>query len=369
MHKRPSKQRFIAASYCCTTKNVSAILTQALKLIYKAHKIYCDRIKMYTGYNFMWIIQNSNDVHEIFQAHRSKARNLHTFDFSTLYTSIPHDKLKQQLTLIVLKAFKGMNKKFIHINNNQARWAKDNNRKKGLIFDSTLVIEMLVWLIDNTYVSVGNKIFRQEVGIPMGTDCAPYLANLFLFAYEFDFMNTKLKEKDFETLRKFTKCCRYIDDLLAINNDNFMIKLQKVIYPPELSLTCEDKDDQKVNYLDLNISIKDHKFSYKLFDKRDNFDFPIVNFPNLSGNIPRNQSYGTFTAQLIRYARGCQHFPDFEARAKTLTKRLLQQNFVFRKLRATFFKFTDKYFSLIRKYGSVFKRDLALIADTKQKYF
>ena len=129
---------------------------------------------------------NSNDVHEIFQAHRSKARNLHTYDFSTLYTSIPHDKLKQQLTLIVLKAFKGMNKKFIHVNNNQARWANDKNRKKGIFFDLTLIIEMLVWLIDNTYVSVGNKIFRQEIGIPMGTDCAPYLANLFLFAYEFD---------------------------------------------------------------------------------------------------------------------------------------------------------------------------------------
>ena len=78
---------------------------------------------------------------------------------------------------------------------------------------------MIHWLIDNTFVVIGDRVFRQVIGIPMGTDCAPFLANLFLFSYEFQWMYEKLKKKQFYLLQKFKYCCRYIDDLFAINNN------------------------------------------------------------------------------------------------------------------------------------------------------
>jgi len=139
--------------------------------------------------------------------------------FSTLYTSIPHDKLKEKLTELITRAFKGMNKKYIRVKKYQATWV--NKKCKEDLISCELLIEMITWLIDNTYVTIGNAVFRQVIGIPMGTDCAPYLANLFLFAYEFEFLNFTLKEKDFSTLHKFKKCHRYIDDLLAVNNDGY----------------------------------------------------------------------------------------------------------------------------------------------------
>ena len=114
------------------------------------------------------------------------------------------------------------------------------------------LIEMINWLIDNTFVTIGTSLFKQVIGIPMGTDCAPYLANLFLFAYEFEFLNDTLKQKDFSTLYKFNKCHRYIDDLLAVNNDGILNDFKGRIYPPELQLTCEDKSNQEVNYSDLH---------------------------------------------------------------------------------------------------------------------
>jgi hypothetical protein len=96
MHKKPSKQRFIAASHCCTTKPISALITKCLKLVQQAHKIYCDRIKSFTGFNFFWIIDNSMEVHKLLQnSTKNKPRNVITYDFSTLYTSIPHVKLKE----------------------------------------------------------------------------------------------------------------------------------------------------------------------------------------------------------------------------------------------------------------------------------
>jgi len=69
-------------------KNSSSILTKILKLIYKSHKVYCKAIESYTGFNFMWIIQNSLELHQTFN-YESKINNLKTYDFSTLYTSIP----------------------------------------------------------------------------------------------------------------------------------------------------------------------------------------------------------------------------------------------------------------------------------------
>ena len=62
------------------------------------------------------------------------------------------------------------------------------------------------------------------------------MANLFLYSYEFDFLNDTLKQKDFDTLYKFSKCHRYIDDLLAVNNDEFLKDYKHRIYPPELQL-------------------------------------------------------------------------------------------------------------------------------------
>jgi len=166
---------------------------------------------------------------------------------------------------------------------------------------------MITWLIENTYVIVGDKIFRQTIGIPMGTNCAPYLANLFLYSYEFRFMRNALKAKNFTLLHQFNRTCRF-DDILVVNNDNKMEKYKKLIYPPELLLTSDNKNDQEVNYLDLTLSIQNNSINYKIFDKRDAFQFPIVNYPNPSGNIPKSHSYSIFISQLIRIARGCKKF-------------------------------------------------------------
>ena len=73
----------------------------------------------------MWIIQNSVELQDTL---RKSGRNLGTYDFSTLYTSIPHDKLKAKLTDIITRAFKGMSKKYIRVNTYSAKWAQRGER-------------------------------------------------------------------------------------------------------------------------------------------------------------------------------------------------------------------------------------------------
>ena len=75
------------------------------------------------------------------------------------------------------------------------------------------MIRLLNWLIDNIYVTFGDKCFRQVIGIPMGTDCAPFLANLFLFSYEFKWIDKQRKHNQ-DVYKFFRYCGRYIDDLV-----------------------------------------------------------------------------------------------------------------------------------------------------------
>jgi hypothetical protein len=91
-----------------------------------------------------------------------------------------------------------------------------------------------------------------------------------------DFLNDTLKQKDFDTLYKFSKCHRSLDDLLAVNNDEFLEDYKHRIYPPELQLNCEDKSDQKVNYLDLHLEIKNSSIEYCFMINGTILDLPLL---------------------------------------------------------------------------------------------
>ena len=352
MHKKPfSKQRYIAASYSCTTKPLSAVLTKCLKLIEKQQRFICKGYFRNHGINPMWILKNSTSFHKLSATVNRKrnARNVCTYDFTTLYTSIPHQKLKSKLSWVIKTAFKSSGKSFISVHKNGASWS-NSPRDKTLHLDCNKVIRLLRWLIDNIYVTFGDKCFRQVIGIPMGTDCAPFLANLFLFAYEFKWLD-KQRKHNRDVYKFFRYCGRYIDDLMLINNDGQMKKVMADIYPNELVLVPEDSDDQSCSFLDLQVVIKDSIRTTSIFDKRDAFDFPIINFPTLTGNIPNRSSYGVFIGELVRYSRGCTYYKDFEDRATVLVTKLLRQAFTVRGLKAAFFKFIDSHILLAQKYG------------------
>ena len=91
--------------------------------------------------------------------------------------------------------------------------------------------------------------------------------------------------------------------------------------------------------------------STKIYDKRDDFDFEIVNFPFLGGDVLRSTSYGVHISKLIRFARASSYVADFfNTRNKLLTQKLLKQGYRYHKLRKTFSKFNRRYYHLISKF-------------------
>ena len=92
---------------------------------------------------------------------------------------------------------------------------------------------LIGFLVDNIYLVFGDQVFQQTVGIPMGTNCAPLLADLFLHSYEAEFVQKLLRDNNKKLAVSFNHTFRYIDDVLSINNHNFHNYVH-LIYPDEL---------------------------------------------------------------------------------------------------------------------------------------
>ena len=186
----------------------------------------------------------------------------------------------------------------------------------------------------------------------MGTSCAPLVADLFLFCYERDFMMSLSDDKQADVIDAFNTTSRYLDDILNINNVYFENMVSQ-IYPSELQLNKANASDTEAAFLDLHMSISNGIVSTKIYDKRDDFDFEIVNFPFLDGDVPRSTSYGVYISQLIRFARASSYVTDFNTRNKLLTQKLLKQGYRYHKLRKTFSKFLRQELSEPDFYGDL----------------
>ena len=184
----------------------------------------------------------------------------------------------------------------------------------------------------------------------MGTNCAPLVADLFLFCYERYFMLSLSDNNQTDIIEAFNSTSRYLGDLLDIDNPYFE-QMEGQIYPTELQLNKANSSETEAPFFDLNLSITNGIVSSKINDKRDDFNFEIVNFPFLDGDVPRSLSYGVYISQIIGFGRACSNVDDFNNRNLFLTAKLLKQGYRYHKIRKAFSKFYHRHSELIVKYN------------------
>ena len=346
LHKNPYKQRFIAGSSSCSTKPLSKLLTTILTAIKNGLQRYSDVVYSRNGVNSMWILKNSKDlVEQLGSQYISGVSSIRTYDFSTLYTL-----LKSRLAILIKNAFLHKNGsrryKYIVVNYNTSYFVKNDTEARQK-YTEVEVINMVYFLVDNIFAELGGYIYQQIVGIPMGTNCAPLLADLFLYLYEADFVQHLQKSKSRKQRKSFNLTFRYIDDVLSLNNPKFGDYID-VIYPQELQIQDTTDAGNWANYLDLRLEFDTNgSLTTQLYDKRDDFNFSIVNFPFIDSNIPESPAYGVFISQLIRYARVCSRYNDFLYRGSILTSKLLKQGYSVEKLKTAFRKFMAVILTLL----------------------
>ena len=125
-----------------------------------------------------------------------------------------------------------------------------------------------------------------------------------------------------DIIEAFNSTSRYLDYLFNIDNP-YVEQMVGQIYPTELQLNKANSPDTEAPFLNLNLSITNGIVSSKIYDKQDDFNFEIVNFPFLDGDVPRSPSYGVYISQRVRFARVCSNVNDFNNRNLFLTAKLL----------------------------------------------
>ena len=107
-------------------------------------------------------------------------------------------------------------------------------------------------------------------------------------------------DKQADVIDAFNTTSRYLDDILNISNV-YVDNMVSQIYPSRLQLNKANTSDTEATFLDLHLSISNDIVSTKIYDKCDDFDFEIVNFQFLDGDVPLSTSYGVYISQLIRF--------------------------------------------------------------------
>ena len=124
---------------------------------------------------------------------KSKTKNVKTYDFSTLYTNIGHKNLINKINKLLDNTFKDPTPKYMILNTKTKHTYFSHSKikiknKNNHIIDKETLKNHISFLINNIYLSFCQQLHKQIIGIPMGTDCAPLIANLYLHTYEFKFL-------------------------------------------------------------------------------------------------------------------------------------------------------------------------------------
>ena len=200
------------------------------------------------------------------------------YDFSTLYTTLMHNLIKEKLLDLTERTyFKKEGNLYLACNDKKTFFTSADHYKGYHLWSCQNVCDALSFLLNNIYIRLGTKLYRQIVGIPMGTNRAHLVADLFLFYYERDFMKYLSNDNKAEIIKAFNSTSRYLDDLLNIDNPYFEGMVNQK-YPPELQLNKPNASDTEVPFLDLHLSISNSFVSCKSYDKRVDFDIDIVIF-------------------------------------------------------------------------------------------
>ena len=353
MHKNPVGSRFITSSRNTSNSKISTYAGIALKTLLKADRNKSRYDSKYQNFHKYFIIDNRDNVIKYIKetnTNNNQSKSVKSYDFSNLYTSIPHSKLIETITKFVEKVFHMKGKKYL-VTNSKYAYFSNRRGKSGLSFSSEELIRHVKFIVGNSYVCYKGKVYRQTVGIPMGTNCAPYLANIFLHVYEYSYIDNCIANGDSDIPIDLNGLFRYQDDCIVFNDNGTFQEHIEDIYPNEMTLKCTNLKPATCNYLDLTVSVYRGTFNYRSYDKRRDFDFEVVNYPDLSGNVPFKPSYGIFSSQLVRFCNVNKTAKYFSEDIKTLVKKLCNQGFNIYNLKSKYLEFAKNKIPLWSRFG------------------
>ena len=309
---------------------------------------------------------------------RPDAGGQQTYDFSTMYTSMKlecvEEKMKQYVDLVFEYQKQSGSKKdrdkervILVKNKGIGGWrVRDDTQQKETastkFVTAARLKKWITYLLQRLFVKVGDQVQRQVIGLPMGTSCSPFMANLVLFMFELEYCTEKVSKfrlwrnaegeligisetKELELLHKLAHCTRYIDDLWnpLVGKATFQ-KIAREIYPEWLQLGLEH-EGETVNYLDMTIwhtKGNNLRWHSKLYDKKMGLitkGLKLNKFPDPSSKLSTRCKYGVITSQLHRYKVANTRRQDFISAAVGLYTAYVDKGYQVRKIDHYFERF------------------------------
>ena len=266
-------------------------------------------------------------------------KSITTYDFTNLYTSLPHGDIINSLTSLISDVFdkrikKGKASKLAIYTSKKDDiiWSSANwvhkPKTNTFYFTKETLIDSIKMQLSTTYFVFGNKVFQQIEGIPMGTDDGPEIANLTLHQKEYVYMN-KLQKINVYKARCLNETTRFIDDVTNINGNEKIGEVAIDIYGDVIQLNKENEGTTSAHVLDLTININPEQKTAitSLYDKRRAFTFKIANYPDMTGNVSSSMAYGIIASQLLRYYKACSTIDSFLDNVNILSTKLMQQSY------------------------------------------
>ena len=204
------------------------------------------------------------------------------------------------------------------------------------------IIKIFEFLVDNIFCVFffARKVFQQTVGIPMGTNCAPLLTDIRTGIHTVFALNGK------ETVSISVQSHLQVHRWCILHKQH---KIRKLSGPDVSYWTWDQRHNREYHFCFLVrfTSVDWEGWSTSIYDKRDDCNFHITNFPFLSSNNPSSPAHGVFIPQLIRYA--CSPYECFILRARRLSSKLFKQGYLVKRLKSPFRKFYGRYGDLIQQ--------------------
>ncbi len=340
LHKSPYKFRFIAGARCSTMKPISIHLHYILRFLRNFLRNYCLKIQRLTGRRCFWSIDNSEIALNKIRCTKNVS-NLVSADFATLFTKLPHSTIKCCLVQLIDLGFNNSKKQFMAISSKKVFFTNSTQYHGYVCMDRLDVKQILVHVMDETYVAFAGNIFRQIMGVPMGGNASPLIADLTLSMMEFNYCQSRA--------RSSILAVRYIDDVLAVNCPDFITKAAD-IYDKDLKLE-ETYAGNHCCFLDLDITLQNGKEKTNIYNKTDAFPFQVNRFGYPDSKVSANIHSNTIIGQLIRYARICNNTDDFVSRVRELFTCYISRDFRTHMLTVNFYKFAFSNPALICKFS------------------
>eukprot|EP00033_Pygsuia_biforma_P004091 GCRY01004485.1.p1 GENE.GCRY01004485.1~~GCRY01004485.1.p1 ORF type:complete len:372 (-),score=50.40 GCRY01004485.1:365-1480(-) len=295
-----------------------------------------------------FVVDSFDEVVHFLKKHSrrmSPCKDLRTFDFTTMYTTLPQADLCSKVSLALREAVQytasnsrstrgggTANFRFFFDQSRPAQWttATHSTSNQSVIFAPEEIVSVLNTVVTNTFAQSGGKVYHQIQGLPMGTNSAPLIANLYLYYYESARIDG-LVAANSPSARDFNLFFRLIDDILIMDcplADELFLPTSATqgMYPVagiqlEETTVCKTRSPA-VHFLGMHLSGTGDKLAVKVFDKRREFPFSVIAYPHATSNIPSSVKKGVLISQLHRFARICTAVDDFILNATYLIRQL-----------------------------------------------